>query len=168
MIRILGIDPGLAHTGYGVIEIRGSRCHHLDHGVIETSPDWTTGARLSTLYVELSRIVARYEPGLAGIENLYFMRNIRSALPVAQARGIALLVLEQAGVEVSEFTPQQIKQTIVGTGGAVKHQVQELVRILLGLEKTPEPDHAADALAAAICVFHMNPPAIMKYLKAER
>jgi crossover junction endodeoxyribonuclease RuvC len=154
MIRILGIDPGLAETGYGIIDVRGSRYVHICHGVISTPAEMNTGERLCLIYNELDELVKTYSPKEAGIENLYFAKNITSALPVAQARGVALLLLAQRKVSAGSYPPQMIKQAIVGHGRATKHQVQELVRVLLGLIEPPKPDHAADALAAAIC--HAN------------
>lgn len=154
MIRILGLDPGLAETGYGIIDVSGSRYTHVVHDVISTSPDMETGLRLKFIYDRLSALVDEYRPDEAGIENLYFAKNITSALPVAQARGVALLVFAQRSVACRGYPPQAIKQAIVGHGRADKNQVQELVRLLLGLRENPGPDHAADALAAAIC--HAN------------
>ncbi|WP_455381729.1 crossover junction endodeoxyribonuclease RuvC [Salinispira pacifica] len=154
MKRIIGIDPGLAHTGWGVVDAEGSRYHYCEHGVISTTSGTGVGERLLFIYDSLVEILNRFSPSEAGIESLYFSRNITSAIPVAQARGIVLLALAQNGVAAAEYPPQAIKQAIVGAGRAEKHQVQELVRVLLGLEKIPKPDHAADALAAAIC--HAN------------
>ncbi len=155
---ILGIDPGLAETGYGLITVQGSRYHHLEHGVIRTSAGAGAGSRLVLLYDRLAALLEEHRPSCAGVESLYFARNVSSAIPVAQARGVILLLLHRYGVEAGEYPPQAIKQAIVGEGRAEKHQVQELVRILLGLESVPRPDHAADALAAAIC--HYNSRAV--------
>jgi crossover junction endodeoxyribonuclease RuvC len=154
MIRILGIDPGLAETGFGIIDAGGGRLVHVVHGVISTPPDMDAGYRLLRIYDTISALVGEYAPAEAGIENLYFAKNISSALPVAQARGVALLVFAQKSLAVGAYPPQTIKQAVVGHGRAEKQQVQELVRILLGLEAVPSPDHAADALAAAICHAH--------------
>ncbi|RKX79674.1 MAG: crossover junction endodeoxyribonuclease RuvC [Spirochaetes bacterium] len=154
MIRVLGIDPGLAHTGFGVIEIYNSKIHYLDHGEFTTSSELTVGNRLEKIYTELISLIRQYKPTESGIESLYFTRNSKSAIPVAQARGVILLALAQKGVYAREYTPQEIKQAIVGSGRAEKSQVQEFVKILLGLTDIPCPDHAGDALAAAICHFH--------------
>jgi crossover junction endodeoxyribonuclease RuvC len=154
MIRILGLDPGLAETGFGIIDVQGSRYFHICHGVISTPADMDIGKRLNFIYNELVGLVKKFSPNEAGIENLYFAKNITSAFPVAQARGVALLVLAQQNVPTGNYPPQMIKQAIVGHGRAEKHQIQELVRMLLGLQDPPKPDHAADALAAAIC--HAN------------
>jgi crossover junction endodeoxyribonuclease RuvC len=154
MIRVLGLDPGLADTGFGVIEAGEGHIRHLDHGSIATSPALATGVRLEKIRDGVIEIIERFRPAQAGIESLYFAKNITSALPVAQARGVLLLTLHQYNIPAFEFAPQQIKVAITGSGRADKRQVQELVRMLLGLSGYPKPDHAADALAAAICCFH--------------
>ncbi len=154
MNPILGVDPGLAHTGWGVIDAQENRYRLVDHGVITTSSAAAPGARLDKLFEEISGLVERYGPGEAGVENLYFAKNTSSAIPVAQARGVVLLALERGGVHAAEYTPQAIKLAIVGQGRAEKTQVQELLRVLLGLRTVPTPDHAADALAAAVCHVH--------------
>ena len=151
MTRVLGIDPGLAATGWGVIETDGSRYRHIAHGVIKTSPRESAGLRLMKLSQEIREVVRIHAPEQSGVENLYFAKNATSAIPVAQARGVVLLALAELGVPAAEYPPQAIKQAVVGQGRAEKQQVQELVRILLGLELIPKPDHASDALAAAIC-----------------
>lgn len=154
MIRILGIDPGLAQTGYGIIEASGSNLRCLVYGTIKTDSNMATGKRLLKLFEEISSLMDEYLPQEGGIESLFFAKNSATALPVAQAKGVVLLAMERKGLEVGEYPPQAIKQAIVGNGRAQKEQVQNLVKIILGLEKTPEPDHASDALAAAICHYH--------------
>lgn len=156
-MRLLGVDPGLAATGYGVISTDGQRLVHLTHGVIRTASTDSSGARLSKLFEEIVRIVDEYRPAAAGIESLYFASNVTSALPVAQARGVVLLAIERAGIPASEYPPQAIKQALVGEGRADKAQVAEFVKLLLGLPSVPKPDHAADALAAAVCYHHSHP-----------
>jgi len=151
MTRVLGIDPGLASTGWGVVEVDGSHYRHVAHGVIRTSPDLPVGERLLKLSREIRDIIITHKPEESGVESLYFARNATSAIPVAQARGVVLLALTELGVPSREYPPQAIKQAIVGEGRAEKQQVQELVRLLLGLDVPPKPDHASDALAAAIC-----------------
>ena len=148
---ILGIDPGLAQTGYGLIAVQRNRFRHLSHGVISTAAGDGAGQRLYQLYRQLGELLDRFQPSQAGVESLYFARNVTSAIPVAQARGVVLLLLHQRGISAAEYPPQAIKQAIVGQGRAEKHQVQDLVRVLLGMSEIPRPDHAADALAAAIC-----------------
>ena len=154
MIRIIGIDPGLANTGYGIIEIEHSRYRALGHGVISTAAGLSSGKRLKIIYDQLAELMSRYKPQEAGIEDLFFAKNAVSAFPVAQAKGVALLLLEQHGIPFREYPPQAIKQAIVGRGRAEKAQVQELTKVLLGLDAVPKPDHAADALAAAICHYN--------------
>ncbi|THB63663.1 MAG: crossover junction endodeoxyribonuclease RuvC [Spirochaetaceae bacterium] len=154
MTRILGIDPGLADTGIGVIETDGTRWHHLHHECIHTTSGLAMGVRLQAIYEAVVAVIRRYEPQQAGIETLFFARNTTSALPVAQARGVVMLALQQHGVVIGEYNPQAIKQALVGYGKAEKQQVQHMVRVLLGLKAIPSSNHAADALAAAIC--HAN------------
>jgi crossover junction endodeoxyribonuclease RuvC len=154
MTRILGIDPGLAHTGYGIIQIHKGKYRYLAHGVITTPASESTGRRLSTVYRTLCELIEEYRPTEAGIEALFFARNITSALPVAQAKGVILLALEERNIPCREYPPQAIKQAVVGRGRADKRQVQELVRILLGMNNLEVPDHASDALGAAICHYH--------------
>jgi crossover junction endodeoxyribonuclease RuvC len=151
---LLGIDPGLAATGYGILEIRNGTLIHRDHGVIKTSPSQATGQRLNLLYNSIRELVEHYSPVAAGLEQLFFAKNVTSALPVAEARGVVLLCFEQISIPAMDFTPLQIKQSVVGVGRATKEQVQEMVKFLLGLNEIPRPDHAADALAVAICLYH--------------
>ncbi len=154
MTRVLGLDPGLAETGYGVIEVRRGMYVHVDHGCISTSAELPTGQRLEKIQREILEVIRRFRPSSAGVESLYFAKNISSAIPVAQARGVLLLTLAQTGIPAREFAPQEIKMAISGTGRASKFQVQDLVRLLIGLPELPTPDHAADALAAAICCYN--------------
>ncbi len=154
MIRILGLDPGLAETGFGIIEVSDGVCRHVAHGAVSTSSSMSIGERLEKIQREVLDVIRTYKPAQAGVESLYFAKNITSAIPVAQARGVLLLTLSQEGVPSWEFSPPEIKLAISGTGRASKHQVQELVRVLIGLPVAPRPDHAADALAAAICCYH--------------
>jgi len=154
MIRVLGIDPGLASTGYGVIECTGARIRTIDYGVIQTPAGHSVGARLHMLYGRITAVIEFSGATGAGIESLFFTRNITSALPVAQARGVLLLALEQHGIPAGEYPPQMIKQAVTGAGQADKAQVQEMVRMILGMPEIPRPDHAADALAAAITHYH--------------
>ena len=164
MTTILGIDPGLASTGYGIIAVEGSRIRHLAHGVISTPASDESGARLKRIFTEIEALLADYRPVEAGIEALYFSRNITSAIPVAHARGVVLLALARAGITACEYTPQAIKRAIVGEGRADKRQITEFVRVLLNLPEPPGPDHAADALATAIC--HNNNRGFMSLKQA--
>ena len=156
-MRILGIDPGLANTGWGVIETRGSKLKHLAHGAITTSAGAPGGSRLLTIRRALIEIIETYRPEIAGIESIYFAKNQTSAIPVARAMGAVLVTCEERGLEAEEFSPPKIKQAITGVGTADKAQMQALLQIILGLADIPRPDHAADALAVAICRFHSLP-----------
>jgi crossover junction endodeoxyribonuclease RuvC len=156
---VIGIDPGLASLGYGVVAESGGQLRHVAHGCISTSPKTPSGERLKQIHEALCALIETYHPSCGGVEDLYFFRNVTSALPVAEARGIIKLVFAQEGVPLAEFTPNAIKKSVTGSARADKLQVQEMVRILLGLEKIPSPDHAADALAAAICRIHFSGPA---------
>ena len=154
MPTVFGVDPGLASTGWGVIRGNSRRIACLDYGVIRTASSDAVGQRLQKLYDELVAHLQRYAPDAVGIESLYFTKNVTSAIPVAQARGVVLLALSQLGIPAREFTPQVIKQAVVGTGQADKEQVIQMVRIVLGMTDAPRPDHAADALAAAVTMLH--------------
>lgn len=147
----MGIDPGLASTGWGVIDAAGNRLRHIEHGMIETGPEMPHGERLAAIYDGVKAVIEKHRPEEAAIETLYFARNVTSALTVSEARGVVLLALEQAGLPVFEARPDDIKKAVVGVGRAEKAQVQEMVKILLALDQPPKPDHAADALGAAIC-----------------
>lgn len=157
MTRVVGIDPGLASTGWGLVDLDGSRYRYVRHGVITTPAKTDIGMRLRAIFHELQAVIAEYHPDEAGVEALYFARNATSAIPVAQARGVVYLAFSLADVPTFEYPPQAIKQSIVGAGRADKQQVQELVRVLLGLDEIPRPDHSADALAAAICHLAHRP-----------
>lgn len=157
MTTVIGIDPGLAATGYGIIHASGGRLSCGDYGVIRTDARAETGARLNEVYSALESLLEKYRPDSAGIESLFFTRNVTSAIPVAQARGVVLLALTRHGVPSGEYTPQQIKQSVVGSGQADKEQVMQMVRVVLGMSSVPRPDHAADALAAAITRLHSVP-----------
>lgn len=151
---ILGIDPGLAHTGWGIVETRGSACRARAYGCVTTSSSEATAQRLGRIYAEICDAIERFGPTQLAIEKIFFGENVRSAIATAQARGAAIVACAQAGLEVGEYTPMQIKQAVVGTGAADKRQVIYMVRNVLALDHDPRPDHCADALAAAIC--HAN------------
>jgi len=153
-LRILGIDPGTAITGYGVLEQQGNKLIPLSYGVIRTGPELGLAQRLNIIYDEVSKKIKLYQPDTMAVEQLFFNKNVRTALVVGHARGVILLCGSQANLPVVEYTPLQVKSAVVGYGTAEKKQVQEMVRILLGLEKIPKPDDAADALAIAICHAH--------------
>jgi len=149
--RIIGIDPGLAAAGWGVVDYTGGKIRYVDHGSIETKAGRPQAERLFYIMESLRSILDTYRPDEAAVETLYFGRNVSSAIPVAEARGVIFAVLAERGLTVHEFRPNAIKQGVTGVANADKKQVQELARIILGLEEIPKPDHAADALGAAIC-----------------
>ena len=155
MIHIVGIDPGLAHTGWGVIHCSARRLYHVSHGTITTEAETDPALRVLKIHNSLREILSEHKPQLVGIETLYFAKNRRSAIPVAEARGAVLVAVAESGAQCTSYTPLEIKQALTGNGRAEKNQVQEMVRIMLGLQEVPTSDHAADALAAAICAFHM-------------
>ena len=151
---ILGIDPGIADTGYGVIKEEGTKLSCLTYGSIKTPAGHDLIDRLDTLHQELDKIIKKYKPELAAVEQLFFNKNVRTALIVGQARGVALLTLRQNNLPVIDFTPSQVKQAVTAYGQASKKQVQKMVKLILHLEEIPEPDDAADALAVAICALN--------------
>lgn len=146
----LGIDPGTARLGYGLIR-GGLHPQLIDAGVIETWPDEPMPSRLVTLYEGVQELLTEFQPDVLAIEQLFFARNVTTAITVGQARGVVILAAAQADVPVSEFTPSEIKHAIAGYGKADKPQMQEMVRMILNLTSVPQPDDAADALAVAIC-----------------
>lgn len=151
---ILGIDPGLAHTGWGVVETRGTVCRARAYGCVTTTASEPIDLRLGRICRTLAEVIEKYGPTELAIESIYFGENTKSAIATAQARGAAIVACSAAGLAVGEYTPMQIKQAVVGTGSADKHQVAYMVRNVLALDHEPRPDHAADALAAAVC--HAN------------
>jgi crossover junction endodeoxyribonuclease RuvC len=151
----LGIDPGTATTGYGLVrEDRQGGLESVDYGVITTPANLPLEKRLLEIYSRINDILLLHRPQLCAVEKLFFQRNITTAMSVSQARGVVLLALAQAGMAVAEYNPMEVKQAVTGYGGAEKRQVQLMVQSLLRLEKVPKPDDAADALAIAIC--HLN------------
>lgn len=150
-IVILGIDPGIADTGYGLISIEGNDIIHLTHGSIKTHKTLSLPERLETLETELTNIVQKYKPNVAGVEELFFCNNAKTAFMVGQARGVILLTLIKNKIPTQELTPLQVKQGVTGYGKADKRQIQQMVKTILGLDDIPKPDDAADALAIAIC-----------------
>jgi len=148
------VDPGLASTGWGVIDFANGRFSYVAHGSIQTGPQEQRGDRLVFIHQSFDNILETYKPAEAAMESLYFGKNISSAMAVAEARGVLLLALSKKGLPVLELTPHAIKKAVVGVSRAEKKQVQEMVRLILGLSQSPKPDHAADALAAAICAAH--------------
>ncbi|MGN0730121.1 crossover junction endodeoxyribonuclease RuvC [Treponema sp.] len=157
--RIIGIDPGLAHTGFGIIDCEASKISLVSYGVIETSSDDSHEIRLLNIYSDFLSVLDKFSPDEAEMETLFFSRNTTSALAVAEAKGVLSLCLAQRSVPVFMYAPNQIKSAVTGTKAADKDTVSRYVQILLGLKEPPRPDHAADALAGAITHFHstLNP-----------
>lgn len=151
---ILGIDPGTAITGYGVLSQDGNYLRRIAFGAIRTKADQPIASRLLQIYQQLQQLIQEYHPEAVAVEELFFNKNVRTALAVGQARGVVLLAAAAANVTIAEYTPLQVKQAVVGYGRAEKIQVQEMVRVLLCLPEIPKPDDAADALAIAICHAH--------------
>ncbi len=151
---VLGIDPGTAITGYGLVSKEDDALTLVDYGTITTPQEAPLPQRLQTIYRELREIVSQHQPTAAAVEKLFFSKNVRTALSVGQARGVALLAVADAGLPLHEYTPLQVKQSVVGYGRATKEQVQKLVQMLLDLDFVPQPDDAADAIAVAICHIH--------------
>jgi crossover junction endodeoxyribonuclease RuvC len=155
MTLAIGIDPGTATTGYGLVrELRDGSLEAVHFGVIITPKGISDAERLDMLYQQLTGILREYKPVTCGVEKLFFQKNISTAITVGQARGVILLALAQSGLDVAEYTPNEVKLAVAGYGSADKRQVQEMVRILLTLPQIPKPDDAADALAIAICHLH--------------
>lgn len=150
----LGIDPGTAICGYGLVELVGNKLRPLHYGAVLTDKDMLPELRLKKIYEELTELILQYRPDVMSIEKLFFNRNVTTAIPVGQARGVALLTAANTGLPVLEFTPMQIKQSVVGTGSATKEQVIFMVMHLLNIRQKIRPDDVADALAAAICCLH--------------
>ncbi len=151
---VLGIDPGTATTGYGVVRYDGRALEPVAYGTIITSAGLPLSQRLQKIYKELAELIREYRPTQAAVEELFFARNARTALAVGHARGVILLALADAGLSVYAYTPLQVKKAITGYGRAGKEQMQQMVRLLLNLESPPKPDDVADALAVAICHAH--------------
>ena len=151
---VLGIDPGTAATGYGIVERTGSKLRAVDYGCLETLPTQELPQRLLEIHQAILELIETHKPSLLGVERIFFNKNVRTALSVGQARGVAILAAAHAGCVIAEYTPLQVKQAVVGYGRAEKEQVQRMVQILLHMDHIPQPDDAADALAVAICHIH--------------
>ena len=151
---ILGLDPGTATTGYGVIRVLGNRFQMLEYGIISTPAKNPMEKRLEMIYDNLQELLQKWQPDQAAVEELFFNQNITTAITVGQARGVLLLCCAQNNVPLAEYTPLQVKQALVGYGRADKKQMQAMVKAILNLETVPKPDDTADALAAAICHGH--------------
>jgi crossover junction endodeoxyribonuclease RuvC len=153
-VLVLGIDPGTAITGYGLVREDEAGLTLVDYGVITTAAGQPLPERLQAIYQGLAQVAREHQPQQAAVEELFFSRNVRTALSVGHARGVTLLALADAGLAIHEYKPLEIKQAITGYGGAGKQQVQEMVRLLLNLDTVPQPDDAADAVAVAVCHIH--------------
>ena len=160
---IIGIDPGYAILGYGILETDGRKTRALDYGVIETKPQEPFPQRLERLYMGMCQLAKTYRPDCVAFEELFFYRNVTTALQVGAGRGVALLSAQQSGLPLYEYTPMQIKLAVTGNGHADKKQVQQMVKLLLGLKEVPKPDDAADALGAAICHANTMGPAAEEF-----
>jgi len=155
-VIILGIDPGTAALGYGIVERSGGRLREVDHGVLNTSPDLSLPERLLAIHSLVDELLSLHEPDFMGVERLFFSRNVQTALGVGQARGVVLLAGAQHGIPVREATPNEVKSAIAGYGAADKEQVQRMVQLVLGMSELPRPDDAADALAIATWVANTD------------
>lgn len=153
---VLGVDPGVAICGYGLVKDGPNGVEPVAYGAIETAAGLPLSERLRCLYLELKSIIDRYHPDVTAVEELFFSRNVRTAMMVGQARGVVLLVAAEARLEVCEYTPLQVKEAVTGYGRADKSQIQEMIRMLLHLDAIPRPDDAADALAIAVCHAHSS------------
>ena len=162
-MRILGIDPGFAIVGWGVIEYVGTRFKVIGYGSIQTPSDMKIEDRLSAIHTELSAIIDRFSPDVMAVEELFFNTNITTGIKVAQARGVILLAATQKKIRIAEYTPLQVKQAVTGYGRAEKKQVITMVTMLLGLQKPPKPDDTADALAIAVCHAHTGESRLASY-----
>lgn len=150
LMTILGIDPGTASTGYGIITKKSKKLKCIDYNVIRTYPGSPPGNRLQKISTELTQVIKKYKPDILAIENIYFFRNLKTAIPVSQAKGVILLTAAKKKVPVREFTPLQIKAVVTGNGRANKKEVQKKIKKILKLKKIPKPHHASDALAVAV------------------
>lgn len=154
--KILGIDPGYGRVGFGVIQEKKKDLHYINHGCIETSQDLELAKRLIQIRDAIDKILDEHDPDIASVEELFFCKNVKTAIDVGQARGVILLCLSEYGLSVDEFTPKEIKSTLTGKGNADKKQVQEMVKLQLDLDRKPSQDDAADALAVALCTSLKN------------
>jgi crossover junction endodeoxyribonuclease RuvC len=155
-VRVLGIDPGMAIMGYGVVEQQNNSLKVLDYGVVTTPSDMETPQRLLSIFDSVERLIEQYSPDVMAYEELFFNKNVKTALIIGHARGVAVLAGARRGIDLFEYTPLQVKQAVVGYGRADKQQVQSMVKLLLNLREIPKPDDAADALAVAICHIHSS------------
>jgi len=153
-MKILGIDPGTVAIGLGLIKYTDKKASLITFDCLSTNPKETTAERLNDLHGQLAKFLKKHQPDIVAVEDLFFFKNLKTAIKVSQARGVILLAASQEKVKIFEYTPLQIKQALTGYGRAEKHQVQQMVKAVLNLKEIPKPDDAADALAAAICCAH--------------
>lgn len=163
---VLGIDPGYAIVGCGIVDFTKNRFTLLGYGAVTTQAHTAFPERLEKIYDGVSEVISKFKPDAVSIEKLYFNNNQKTAIDVSQARGVTVLAVKKAGVPIFEYTPLQVKQSVVGYGRAEKHQIQEMTRIILKLDEIPKPDDAADALAMAICHAHASEHAF--YIPKEK
>ena len=156
IVRIIGVDPGLASTGWGVVESARGKLRYIAHGCIETRSEQARGERLVNIYQSFLEVLKNHKPHEAAIENLYFGKNVSSAMGVAEARGVILMALTSHGLAITELTPNAIKKAVVGVTRADKKQIQKMIGLILGLSEFPKPAHAADALGAAVCAANLR------------
>jgi len=156
-VIVLGIDPGTAATGYGIVERTGSKLRVIDYGCLQTLPTQSLPVRLLEIHRAVTELIVTHKPSQIGVERLFFNRNVQTAFAVGQARGVVLLAAAEHGLPVFEYGPHEVKLAVTGYGRADKMQVQRMVQMVLGMTILPRPDDAADALAVAICVAHANP-----------
>jgi crossover junction endodeoxyribonuclease RuvC len=167
-VKIFGIDPGSERTGYGCIEAHGSRHRLVVSGAIAAPARATFPDKLLVIHAGLSALLARHRPDCVAIESIFHARNVRSALKLGHARGVALLAASEAGLPVVEYAPAEIKRSVVGYGRAEKHQVQQMIKLLLGLDAAPTPHDVADAIAVAVCHLHMSTGAVARRALEEK
>ncbi|MGI5912401.1 MAG: crossover junction endodeoxyribonuclease RuvC [Syntrophomonadaceae bacterium] len=153
-MRVLGIDPGTATTGYGIVDFKSGREHLVGYGTIKTAAGLAMSVRLYQIKRELVQIIQEHQPQMVAVEELFYNRNSRTVISVAESRGVILMTAAEAGLPIAEYTPLQVKQSVVGYGNADKKQVQLMVQRILKIDHIPRPDDAADALAIAICCLH--------------
>lgn len=154
MMRVLGIDPGSETLGWGVVEGTGLKYGVVDFGTVKSSPREKFSKRLLKIHNGVEEVIEKFQPDVLSVEEAFYAANVGVAMKLGQVRGVVLVLGERAGMDIAEYSPRLIKQTVVGYGNAEKHQVQEMVRLLLRLKNVPQPHDAADALAIAICHFH--------------
>ena len=167
-MKIFGIDPGSERTGFGCVESSGSRHRLIACGALTVPARATFPEKLTVIHTGLAALLARHRPDCVAVENIFYARNVRSALKLGHARGVALLAAAEAGIQVVEYAPAEIKRAIVGYGRAEKGQMQQMVKLLLGLDTAPSPHDAADALAVAICHLHLSTSAVARRERVER